>query len=834
MPTPHSSSGLCETTAGGEARPIRHNLLQRQIQRHLGSNGSGIGPEALAGFLEAVEATYRTFDEDRKLVERSLKTRSLELQEANSEMNGLLQSIPDMLFRVDRGGRIIDAKIGSGLDLLVVPRPQAGDNIQETILRSAGSTAGERLHLVFAGRPAPPLEWSIGQPPDRRIYEARFVPGLENEALVIVRNISEQKLAGESLRQTVSLLQSTIESSGDGILVADLKGRLVLWNRRFVQLWGLSESTLAEADDDSALAEVLPQLSDPGGFIRRVREYYADPESEGRDVIELRDGRVFERYSCPQRLEGQAIGRVWSFSDATERLHAEEALRAEEERFRYVALATRDAIYDWNLAAGTIWRSEGAQAIFSAEHLFNMDNTWWEEQIHEDDRHRVKQSLADALLGREVIWSGEYRIRRTDGSYATLLDRGHIVYGPTGQPLRMIGAMTDISERKRLEEQFLQSQKMEAIGQLAGGVAHDFNNLLTVIQGNISMLRMGGLTEGEQRVAVGECFRASQRAANLTRQLLTFSRREKVELKPLNLNDVVSEMTRMIQRLLGEHIQIKTDLAPGAMPVLADAGMLEQVLMNLVVNARDAMPGGGVLQIQTSDETVREIPGTRHPHQRPGRFVHLRVADTGCGIPPELLARIFEPFFTTKDADKGTGLGLATVFGIVQQHQGWIDVESTPGQGTAMHVFLPRLVVPEPAPAVRADSVPCFLGGSESILVVEDEELVRCWIQTLLQRHGYEVLTAGSGRTALDLQRRTGRRFDLLVTDMVMPGGMSGRELGEAMKAAQPDLKVVLCSGYSDEFFGDKAPRRDTLSFLAKPFDTATLLRRIRQLLDTR
>jgi signal transduction histidine kinase len=389
------------------------------------------------------------------------------------------------------------------------------------------------------------------------------------------------------------------------------------------------------------------------------------------------------------------------------------------------------------------------------------------------------------------------------------------------------------TERKQLEEQFRQSQKMEAFGQLAGGVAHDFNNILTVIQGNISLLQVGQLPAAERAAAIAETLRAAARAGNLTRQLLTFSRRQPIQPRDIDANEIVANMTKMLQRIIGEHITLETRYAPGGAPVRADSGMLEQALVNLALNSRDAMPQGGRLTLETAAVTLTATDMHGRSEARPGAFVRLSVIDTGCGIAPEHRPRLFEPFFTTKEVGKGTGLGLATVFGIVEQHTGWIEVESQAGTGTTFRIFLPRLpqsvtALPQPPPP------PAVRGGSETILVVEDEAAVRSLMCRLLERHGYRVFAAASGAAALAVWAEHRASIDLLVTDMVMPGGISGRELADRLRAERSSLKVILCSGYTDEMLGPDSSLRDALSFLAKPFDHPAFLQRVRGCLDGR
>lgn len=528
-------------------------------------------------------------------------------------------------------------------------------------------------------------------------------------------------------------------------------------------------------------------------------------------------------------------GAIMLVRNITQRREAEAALRASEERFRMVAVATRDAVYDWDGRTGRVWRNETYRVLFSGHATESTESSgWWSGNIHPDDRERVTASLRAAFDEGNKLWSAEYRFRRVDGSYAFVLDHGYLLYDESGRAVRMIGAMTDLTERKHLEEQFLQSQKMDAIGQLAGGVAHDFNNLLTVILGNLSMIQVGTATAAETRTAAEQAFAAGQRAAELTRQLLTFSRREPLNVRLVELNAIVADMSKMFRRLVDSPIAVETSLAPDQLPLLADSGMIEQMLMNLVVNSRDAMPSGGRLRIETSRCEVGERDAEQNRLRRAGRFVRLRVADTGTGIPPELLSRIFEPFFTTKEAGKGTGLGLATVFGIVQQHQGWIEVESAPGKGTEFQIFLPLANGSTRANSASPLRRPLPAGKNELVLIVEDETQVRSWMRHALERFGYRVQEAASGPEALNWIESHGPRLDLLISDMVMPGGLNGRELAERLWQRQPELPVLICSGYHDRMKRIPADAGRRLSFLPKPLDVEALLYRVRETLDAR
>ncbi len=451
------------------------------------------------------------------------------------------------------------------------------------------------------------------------------------------------------------------------------------------------------------------------------------------------------------------------------------------------------------------------------------DNPIWE-----------RWGAAAPAYGVRSCWSVPIRSRQ-GGVLGTLAFFHRQARVPTDAEVQVAEVATRLAgvaiERRQLADQLLQSQKMEAFGKLAGGVAHDFNNLLTVIMGNLALLDMEDLSDAERQVALEEVSAATERARQLTRQLLTFSRRQPVRMQAVNLNEVVAGMTRMLQRLIGEHIQLETNCAPDVATVWADRGMLEQAIMNLAVNARDAMPKGGRLHLQTEAMEISAAQAAVHQEACAGPGVRLRVSDTGCGIAPEHLPHLFEPFFSTKEVGRGTGLGLATVYGIVEQHRGWIEVESRLAQGTTFTLHLPCCNAnlsarPEP-PARRPQP-----GGHETILLVEDEMPVRTLLGNLLERHGYRVLAAASGPEALSLWQQQRDAVQLLITDMVMPGGMNGRELAERLRADAPALRTIYCSGYTNEMAQQDTWVQEGDAFLEKPIDLPTILRLVRTALD--
>ena len=505
----------------------------------------------------------------------------------------------------------------------------------------------------------------------------------------------------------------------------------------------------------------------------------------------------------------------------------EAAMRTGEEHFRELAETVEDVFWVTNPSKSRVFYvSPAYERIWgrSCRSLYDQPGSWL-DAVHPEDRERVRHASASQSDGSYDI---SYRILRPDMQIRWIRDKAFPVRNQFGQVERLVGSARDITEYLQMQEQLRHSQKMEAVGQLAGGVAHDFNNILAAIILQADLAVTAENLPKETREGLRQISLASQRAANLVRQLLLFSRKQTMQSRHLDLNDVVRNLAKMLQCVISDKVELQLHLHPSPLITRADPVMLDQVLINLAVNARDAMPRGGRLRIQTGEKIIGDGQTRLHPEAAPGRHVCLTVSDTGTGIPTEVLPHVFEPFFTTKEPGKGTGLGLATVFGIVKQHGGFIEVSTEVEKGTCFRIFLPAShaaaeSLPNPEP-------PKPRGGTETILLVEDDESVRLTLRAVLKLHSYRVLEASDGAAALKLWADHRETVDLLLTDLVMPGGLSGQELAGRLQQDNTYLKVLFMSGYSSEIAGRQIEDQLGENYLQKPFSPGQLLEAIRKI----
>jgi PAS domain S-box-containing protein len=629
----------------------------------------------------------------------------------------------------------------------------------------------------------------------------------------------------DEYRRLASLLRATLESTADGILVVGRDGRILTHNRRFAEMWRIPESVLASRDDGQALAWVLEQVRDPDAFMAKVRELYAKLEMSSYDVLYFKDGRVFERYSQAQIVDGQPVGRVWSFRDVTEHRLAEAALRESERRSRALIENSSEGILTATADGMILWASRSATAAIG-QSIESVRGTPLADFVHPEDQAGVRDIIGHVLKEPHERATRRMRVRHGDGRWI-------VIEGTVTNLLREPGLhaivihFRDVTESLALQDQLTQAQKMDAIGRLAGGVAHDFNNLLTAIVGHAELLQDQLPKGSEASLDLGEIEKAAERAAGLTQQLLAFSRRQVLQPQTLDLDAVIDGMRRMLQRLIGE--DVKLSFRPGgASWVRADPSQMEQVILNLVVNARDAMPTGGHITVETTAKAIDDIAAHRIG-AAPGAYVVLTVRDTGHGMDEATQARVFEPFFTTRK--EGTGLGLSTVYGVVRQSGGWIGVESTPGAGTLFTIHLPRVEMPVPAAVPGAAAAPARTEGTETILLAEDETSVRELTSRILRQKGYKVIEAMDGHAALAASRTHEGKLDLLLTDVVMPD-LSGPDVAKRLLKQRPDVKVLYMSGYTDDAVLQHGVLTRETPFLQKPFSPGALAAKVREVLD--
>ncbi|MEW6365214.1 MAG: PAS domain S-box protein [Acidobacteriota bacterium] len=780
------------------------------------------------------------------ITERRLAQEALERSEARNR--AILNAIPDLMFRISGTGDFLGYHAQDTRDLHVPPDQIIGKKIEELLPPAVAGPTRHHVELALATGEPQVYEYALAVPNGLQNFECRLVTCGKDEVLAVVRNITARRQAEEALRRSEERYRSFISQSSEGIWLYESDeplsvnlpedeqirviyehGRLVECNDAMARMYGFSR---AEEIAGLSIAETLVP-TDPANieYLRKfIRSGYRLTDAESHEVDRYGNRRTFVN-NLIGIVENGYLVRAWGTQrDVTEWKAAEEELRFRRE-FAESIIETAQAIVLVLDPQGKVMRFNRYMEEVSGYRLDEVEGKeWFAVFLPARDRDRIREVFSRVIRQGHLqgsvnpIVTKDGREREIEWHAKTLTDAA----GGT-QGVLAIGL--DITERRQLEEQLRQSQKMEAVGRLAGGVAHDFNNLLTAIMGYSDLLLMR-LGEGHPlRRQVEEIKNAGERAKSLTQQLLAFSRKQVLQPQILDLNAIIREMDKMLRAMIGEDIELRSALEPGLGRIKADRGQIQQVIMNLAVNARDAMPAGGVITIRTQNCELDEGHARSTMGGQPGPHAMLSITDTGQGMDDHVKSHLFEPFFSTKEVGKGTGLGLSTVYGIVKQSGGSISVQSEAGRGASFTIYLP--LVEEAARSDEADKVPVILPqGWETVLVVEDDRVVRNMTCEILSMNGYHVLEAANGAEAMDLCARYENTIHLIVTDVVMPG-FGGHELAQRLRTTRPATKVVYVSGYADGAVAGQAIVGAPADFLQKPFTPEALARMVREVLDS-
>ena len=700
-----------------------------------------------------------------------------------------------------------------------------GKDIERVQLLASGEIANYRTEKRFVTQKGETI-WGL-----LTVSVVREADGTPLYAVRIIEDITARKRGEEELEQSLSVLRATLESSTDGILVVDENRRIVNYNRRLVEMWKIPQRILLERIEGTTVAFMLQQVEDERDFEETLKAVYTQPEIESFDIIGLKDGRIVERYSKPQKLGGKTVGRVWSFRDVTQRLRSEEERRSSEEKYRALFEESKDVVFISTPDGRFLDINPAGVELFgyaSKEELLAVDIG---RDIYLDSGART---IANQILSEQGYLKDHLTEAKTkDGRKLIVLETTTAVRDPGGRIVAFRGILRDVTEEHRLEEQLRQVQRMESVGTLAGGIAHDFNNILSIAIGYLARLEKQGTDPATKAHMIDSIRKILARGTGLVQQLLTFARKASGVQEAVHVNAIVQELTVLLTETFPSSIRFDVTLGANVPLLLADAGQIQQAIMNLCINSRDAMVDdetrakvGGTLTIQTSLVSGFQMQ-ERFPSAQEDKYVLIRVEDTGIGMDDATRSRIFEPFFTTKPPGKGTGLGLSVVYGIVDGHHGFIDVKSEVGRGTSVELYFPVRPVEESV-ALEASYAEPIQGSGETVLLVEDEEMLLDLLQALLEDNGYNVLTARDGMEAVDVYRAHTDEISIVLSDMGLPK-LGGWEAFRRMREMNPNIRCILASGYFDPDLRMEMIREGALDFVQKPYVPNIILARISQ-----
>ncbi|MGA9567874.1 MAG: PAS domain S-box protein [Candidatus Korobacteraceae bacterium] len=817
------------------ARPANHTLLVSRDGARIPVSRSASPIQRSDGRIEGVVLVFRNVSESR-MVAAELEHR-LELQ---GQVTRIIENTPAVIYSFRRGpdGAITFPYASPAIETIL--------EVSAKDLAANGALAFSRVHpddlprllttIEESARTMSPWECefrAVSSTRGETWVDGRSVPYREADGGIVwfgcLNDVTERKRSEVAVEASENKFRSYVENAPFAVLVANPAGKIVESNLAAAEMFGYRSEVLntltvmdlhptAERDTVLNALTILRQSGSTEGDYRSVRQ-------DGREIwVHLRAVRLYEGYS------------LGFCQDITQRKQAELQLRQSQQSLQLALDAGRLGVWSADFKAGRLVWDQRARELFGFEASGEVSFQQCLDAITPDTRGAVIQSIERQKLGDTSDVANDFRITLPDGGERWISGRARATRNADGILLRLDGLIMDISEQRnaetkfrKLERQYLHAQKMEAVGRLAGGVAHDFNNLLMVIQGYTEMLQDEMPDDYHGRKYAQQILTASMRAAGLTRQLLTFSRKQVLCPVSLNLNQVVEETSKMTRRLLGEDIEVRLDMASPLWTVKADVDQMGQVLMNLAVNARDAMPHGGTLSIATKNITVKFAGREEHGWVNAGDYVSMTVTDTGIGMSKEVQEHLFEPFFTTKEDGKGTGLGLATVYGIAQQSGGYVWAKSELGQGTRFTIFLPATKVA--APKSVAAGIEQNPRGTEKLLVVEDDADLHQTLVEFLAERGYAVLAAASPQEALLIARQCSAPIDLLITDVVMPG-IRGPELSKEIRRHHPEIKTIYMSGYIDDAVSRHDVTIDNSTFLQKPVSLHALALKLREVLN--
>lgn len=797
--------------------------LETASGRRLWVRSIGVADRNPQGKIIAVQGALQDISSLHDAQERA--------DESERQRLDVLESIGDAFFALDENWNFTYLNREAAAQLERSRDELLGKQVWEEFPEAVGSEFQRQYQWAVANRQT--TQFQAFYPPFGKWLDVSAYPVPKGLA-VYFRDVSQQREHQEQMR----LIDAALARQTDMVVITEAGNfdepygpRIVYVNDAFERLTGYSKR--------EGIGNTPRMLQGPGTDrqqLGRIREALANESPVRCEVLNYT--RTGDAYWIELDItplfdpQGHCTHFVAVQRDITERKQREAELHLAQERFQLISRATNDVIWDWDFATNRVWWNDSMTKVFGhdpAELEPGLES--WTNRIHPDDRERVVDSIHVVIDGKEELWSEAYRFARSDGQYANVIDRGFVNRDANGKATRMVGSVIDTTERMEMEERLRESQKLEAVGHLTGGVAHDFNNLLTVILGNAEMLAELS-TDPTLRPMAEMTVTAAQRGAELTSRLLAFARRQPLAPKATDLNQLVEAIWPLIRRTLPENIELEFVPDPDLGIVEIDANELDTALLNLVVNARDALIDGGSLTIETANAVLDSDYAERHFDVEPGEYVMICVSDTGIGMDSATAHRAFEPFFTTKSAGKGSGLGLSMVFGFTKQSGGHIKIYSEQGEGTTIKLYFPRVhgaqhSTYQPAADMQPE------GGTEHILIAEDDDLVLQHLEGQLRSLGYRVTAVTSGPEALAaLEANPG--VDLLLTDIIMPGGMNGRELADRARQLYPSLKVLFTSGYTENAIVHHGRLDPGVQLLSKPYTWLELAIKLRRVLEGR